>query len=130
MKKIWPWSLVCPLLAFMKPNDWNWCCKSAINIRATPVAIYLFKFNTKAMCEICSTFNNKGITTKTPEWHPLRRRSSFFIVKIWPDFTYCSGVPIVDYEHVHLSWVINWIFSKFTINYQATSIIIFWYLQW
>ena len=65
-----------------------------------PVGIYLFNVNngnTKTMCEICS-----NLTIKTPE-RPSMTSLWCLYYQLWTDFTYCSGVCIVDFEQV-IAW--------------------------
>ena len=64
-----------------------------------PVSIYLFRVNngnTRTIWEICSK-----LTLKTERCYWLR--SGIFIVNL-TDFTYCSGIAIVDFEQVNAGW--------------------------
>ena len=29
------------------------------------------------------------------------------VLQLWTDFTYCSGLSVVDFEHVYTSWVMH-----------------------
>ena len=66
-----------------------------LGILQEPVAIYMFKFNsrnTRTRCKICSK-----LTVKTPE----RRQAHISLFDVLTYFTPCSSVSVVKFEHLN-----------------------------
>ena len=67
------------------------------SVEAHPSGVHLFKVNngnTRIMIGICSK-----LTIQTSE------RSCWCVYSwLWIDFTYCSGILIVDFEQVNIGW--------------------------